>query len=221
MLKAVVFDLDDTLFPESEYVKSGFFAVAVQAKREYGIDCGETELNELYSIDASNVFDRFVSSHGLDEYATKNFLETYRRHLPNIWLKATVKNVLSELRKEGYKLGIITDGRPIGQANKIKALGLESMVDEIIITDELGGAEYRKPNPAAFEIMCSRLEVRPNETMYVGDNPRKDFAIKKFLPIVTARLINDGLYKDKTYLYGIKPDYIIDRFSEILECLND
>lgn len=73
------------------------------------------------------------------------------------------------------KVGIITDGRPEGQRNKITALGLEEYVEEIIITDELGGTEYRKPCDKAFRIMQEKMGVKFERTLYIGDNLKKDF----------------------------------------------
>jgi len=82
--------------------------------------------------------------------------------------------MLAILRASGKKLGIITDGRPEGQWNKIKALGLENLVDEIIVTDELGGVMFRKPCDIAFRIMQKKLGVPFESMVYVGDNLTKD-----------------------------------------------
>lgn len=76
------------------------------------------------------------------------------------------------MRKQGYLLGVITDGRPEGQRAKIKALDLEQNVDHII-TDELGGIECRKPNEEAFVLIKERVGVEYTEMCYVGDNIKK------------------------------------------------
>lgn len=78
-------------------------------------------------------------------------------------------------RHFGYKIGIITDGRPEGQRAKIEALGLEKLVDQIIVTDELGGVEMRKPNPTSFCLMSELLGTEYKDMCYVGDNAQKDF----------------------------------------------
>ena len=57
--------------------------------------------------------------------------------------------------------------------------------------------------------------VKAEETVYVGDNPQKDFAIKKYLPVTTVRVLGEGLYADKEYLYGIKPDITINNLQEL------
>ena len=103
--------------------------------------------------------------------------------------------MLKTLRKQGYLLGVITDGRPEGQRAKIKALGLEAMVDHIIVTDEFGGVEYRKPNPIAFEKMRERFGTEYSKMCYVGDNVNKDFVAPQQLGMRSIWFKNpDGLY---------------------------
>ena len=63
-------------------------------------------------------------------------------------------------------------------------------------TDELGGEEFHKPHPKMFDVMREVLDVRLGEKMYVGDNPRKDLYIGSFCPIVTVRMMNEGIYRD-------------------------
>ena len=115
---------------------------------------------------------------------------------PDIHLYDGVMEMLRELKAGGYKLGMITDGRPEGQKAKIKALGIESFIDHIIITDELGGVEYRKPNSKAFELMKEYFENIPYEAMvYVGDNMNKDFIAPGKLGMKSIYFRNsDGLY---------------------------
>ena len=122
-------------------------------------------------------------------------LRIYRFQEPEIHLYEGVENLLRQLRNKGFLLGVITDGRPEGQRAKIKALGLESLVDYIIVTDELGGAEYRKPNPRAFETMKEKLGVEYSEMCYVGDNIKKDFVAPEKLGMRSIWFKNkDGLY---------------------------
>ena len=83
--------------------------------------------------------------------------------------------MLLKLREEGIKVGIITDGRPEGQRNKLAVLGLPELVDDVIITDELGGVQFRKPNDISFRIMQNRWGIPFEQIVYVGDNISKDF----------------------------------------------
>lgn len=95
--------------------------------------------------------------------------------MPEIELYDGVRNLILSLKKTGIKVGIITDGSPEGQLNKIIALGLDDLVDDIIITDELGGTQFRKSNDIAFRIMQNRWRTPFEQLVYVGENPNKDF----------------------------------------------
>ena len=101
--------------------------------------------------------------------------------------------MLNELRNSGIKVGIITDGRPEGQRNKIDALGLD--VDDVLVTDELGGVQFRKPCDIAFRILMTRWRLNPSEIVYVADNPAKDFQAPQQLGMKSVYFFNpDGLY---------------------------
>ena len=135
--------------------------------------------------------DDVLASHGMLDKKDEA-LHIYRFQKPDINLYRGVAEMLKRVRKI-KKLGIITDGRPEGQRAKIDALGLEA--DEIIITDELGGVNFRKPNKKAFEIMQKRLGVAFGRMVYVGDNIKKDFQAPKTLGMKTIYFKNtDSIY---------------------------
>lgn len=197
-LRAVVLDLDDTLYSEREYVKSGFVAVAEALPL---VESAEEKLWSLFER-GERAIDALLLSEGIySEEFKEKCLNLYRSHQPDIHLCDGAEELLSELRREGYLIGIITDGRPEGQRAKIAALSLEKLVDEIIITDELGGIEYRKPCETAFELMRSRLsalsgrEIAYSEMCYVGDNVSKDFIAPEALGMRAIWINNpDGIY---------------------------
>lgn len=187
MIKGFVFDLDDTLYLERDYVHSGFRAIA----KEMGDETLGDTLIGLFAENRQNVYQRA----GLSEEACGRCISVYRSHVPDIRLTDAVWDTLSVLRSRGCRLGIITDGRPQGQWNKMRALGLESLVDYIIVTDELGGEAFRKPHPAAFEKMRKALALEYGEMVYVGDNLSKDFVAPQALGMQACWLRNpDGLY---------------------------
>lgn len=222
-VKAVIFDLDDTLYPERDYVKSGFFAVAADIERRFGVHGAADKMLELFDKERADVYGRTFDAFGIDrdDALIKGFVEIYRKHKPNIQLDDATRGVLTKLKARGCKLGIITDGEPNRQREKISALGLDKLVDDIIVTDELGGEAYRKPNPKAFELMLDKLCVAAEEAAYVGDNPKKDFAVKKYLPIKTVRLNSGGLYDDCDFADGIMPDRTVKTITEIPTALGD
>ncbi len=194
-LKAVIFDLDDTLYGEKEYVRSGYHAVAKLLSQ---VEKVEQKLWEAFERKKSAIDEVLISEGIYTEELKQRCLEIYRYHHPNIHPYDGVIQMLAELREKGYLLGIITDGRSEGQRAKIEALGIERYIDHIIITDELGGIEYRKPNERAFVLMKNALDCEYEQLCYVGDNCRKDFIAPDHLGMKPIWFRNsDGLYYDR------------------------
>ena len=181
---AVVFDLDDTLYNESDYVRSGFGEVAKFVIDRLGSELYSKKAIEDCLFDAfengepaiDRLFERY---HCEDTDLKEQCLRIYREHFPQIALPEEHRQILLRLRESGKKIGIITDGRVDGQENKIRALELDNLIDEYIVTDALAGNAdvrlFRKPNPLAFQVMRERLGVSFEDMIYVGDNIQKDF----------------------------------------------
>lgn len=198
-IKGIIFDLDDTLYSEKAYVKSGFQAVAQFL--------GDLTISErLWHLFRQN---QLAIDQCLDELKCRELKEEciriYRSHHPKISLYDNVEKQIRNLRDNGIKIGIITDGRPEGQRNKIAALKLENLADDIIITDELGGEQFRKPCDIAFRIMATRWKLPYEQIVYVGDNYEKDFQAPQQLGMMYIWIKNkNGLYqindgKNKSY----------------------
>lgn len=177
-LKAVVFDLDDTLYPEKEYVKSGYVAVAAFLKNTQIVQNEEAVSGRLWTLfeEKKPAIDCFLTEAGIfNEHLRDLCIEVYRKHIPKLQLYEGVMECFEKCREQGLKIGIITDGRTDAQWNKIEALGLKRMVDEIWVTDTLG-IEFRKPSDIPFRIMQKKLDVDFDKMVYIGDNPNKDVA---------------------------------------------
>lgn len=188
-IKGVIFDLDDTLYSEKEYAKSGYKAVA-----EYLGDTAYSDRLWHFFESGKPAVDELLEELGR-ESEKDAVLDVYRSHKPNLHLYEGVREMLIKLRDRGIKTGIITDGRPDGQRSKISALGLEELVDDIIVTDELGGVQFRKPCDIAFRIIQNRWRLPASQIVYVGDNPAKDFQAPKQLGMKSVYFENtDGLY---------------------------
>jgi putative hydrolase of the HAD superfamily len=190
-VKGVVFDLDDTLYSEKDYVRSGYRAIARLFPQ---IDNVEQKLWTAFEHRTAAI-DEVLVSEGL--YTPENkmaALNTYRSHEPEITLYPQVRELLLHLKRK-YTLGLITDGRPDGQRKKIKALNIENLFDAIIITDELGGIECRKPNEIAFRAMQQSFGIPFEQMVYIGDNIIKDFIAPERLGMKSIYFKNlDSLY---------------------------
>lgn len=191
-LDTIIFDMDDTLYGEKEYVLSGYHQIAQKFPE---IKDMEECLWQAF-LDGKPAIDAVLDAKGLATKENKELcLQTYRFQIPDIHLYPEVKELLTTLKEQGFNLGLITDGRPEGQRAKIKALGLSSYFEEIIITDELGGIDFRKPNSLAFEIMSQRFNCSFEQMCYIGDNLNKDFIAPEKLGMKSIYFRNkDGLY---------------------------
>lgn len=193
-VSAIIFDLDDTLYAERDYVWSGYREVAKTLPQiPDALDILWTAFRE-----GKPAIDTLLESAGIyAEELKRKCLETYRKHEPVIEAYGGIREMLIELRQKNVKIGILTDGRPEGQRAKISALGLNELVDEIVVTDELGGEMFRKPNDIAFRVMQRRLGVPFNQMLYVGDNLKKDFTAPTKLGMRFVYFNNpDGLYSN-------------------------
>ena len=190
-IKVVIFDMDDTLYSEKEYVRSGYAAVA---KLFPQVRDAETKLWSLFEA-REPAIDIFLKQEGLySEELKQRCLHTYRFHQPNIHLYDGVYDMLCNLKKS-YRLGLITDGRPEGQWAKIRALQIEKLFDYMLVTDELGGVQCRKPNTLAFQKMQEHFGTEYAQMCYIGDNLRKDFLAPQKLGMRSIYFNNEeGLY---------------------------
>lgn len=191
-IKTIIFDMDDTLYGEKEYVRSGYRCVSECVPN---VDKAEEKLWKFFT-DGKNAIDELLMTEGIytDELKTV-CVKAYRCQVPDIHLYPGVKDMLIALKRQGYNIGIITDGRVERQEAKIKVLQLDKLVDKIIITDSLGGIEFRKPCPKSFILMREIFNAKYSEMVYIGDNPQKDLIAPETLGIKAILFKNsDGLY---------------------------
>ena len=185
-MKAVLFDLDDTLYPEMEFVKSGFRVVARYLSERYNLDekvLFAQLLHILQTDGRGKVFDTLLVEQGLyTDDLVKLLVYLYHSHQPSIRVYEEVLPTLERLRHYGVHLGLVTDGMASVQRNKIRALGLEDSLDVIICTDEIG-KDCWKPSTVPFKIALDLLRCSPSEAVYVGDDPSKDFLAPNSLAI--------------------------------------
>lgn len=210
-IRGVIFDLDDTLYSEKEYVKSGYKAISDYLDGDY-----EERLWKLFEAGRPAI-DELLTEIGR-ESERNAVLAIYRSHKPCIHLYDGIAELMEKVRDKGVKIGIITDGRPEGQRNKLEALGLKYMVDDIIITDELGGSQFRKPCDIAFRIMMNRWRLNASEIIYVGDNPKKDFQAPQQLGMKSMLVKNeDGIYSSEDECNQETVSFLSELISTIIK----
>lgn len=188
----VVFDLDDTLYLERDYVRSGFYAVGAWATRHLGLhDFADLAWREFECGRRRDVFNRVLASYGLaGDDIVRQLVHVYRSHLPSISLLSDSTECLQALRPHAC-LAVISDGPLDSQQKKVQALEFETKMDLVVLTDTWG-QEFWKPHPRAFQHIQQQFAVAPNCCVYLGDNPAKDFITPRRLGWRTVRVRRPG-----------------------------
>ena len=192
---SIVFDLDDTLYPERSYALSGFRAAAVWAERSLGIKDLDAEMTRLLDLGHlgklfAMALGKAYPAHSADDLA--GLLDAYRTHDPVIELFPDAVAALDHYGRQG-QLGLITDGTHAMQAAKVRALGLAPRFASIVYTDALGAERaYFKPHPRAFEVAAAALGAAGRPLVYVGDNPAKDFIAPNAMGWTTVQVVRPG-----------------------------
>ena len=216
--KVVVFDLEDTLYQEMDFLKSGYQAVADYITKSIGKDDLYTEMIEAYQAGEKDVFQKVLNDHQLT-IDKSELLDIYRYHIPQIHLDSKVRSVLEQLQGK-YHLALITDGRPRTKRNIINALGLSEYFDgaDVYISDEVG---HLKTAPYSFERIMGKY---PDcQYIYVGDNPAKDFLVPNRLGWLTVCLKDHGQNihpQDFSLAAEYLPQRTINEMTELIDILN-
>lgn len=223
MISTLLFDLDDTLYRERDFVFSGYKAVAQHLASNY--DCPEDEvLGEMMHCFESHgrrqVFPRVRERFLNPSVPLDQMISVYRAHVPKIRLCPGYGALLRNLRQR-YRMGIITDGLPEVQRRKVSALGLESLMDRIVYTWE-HGAEKEKPHPAPFAMMMDCLKIAASHALFIGDNPEKDCAGAHGVGMKCVRILSGAgngkeIHSDNDY----GADFVIDSLLRLPEILRD
>lgn len=206
----VVFDLDDTLYNEIDYLKSAYFEIAKE------IDANNSE--NLFALmfsryqNNSDVFAYLENTYGISK---SSLLNRYHNHFPNIKPFSAVRDTLLNIKKNQGKTGLITDGRTITQRNKLKALDLTELFDYIIISEEIGTEKPHENNYLAIE-----KQLKSGRFYYIADNCKKDFITPNKRNWCTIGLMDKGLNihdnSQEELLKSQMPQHFIKDFLELV-----
>lgn len=204
--KIFVFDLDDTLYSERDFEKSGIeFVYENLSIKHISL---ETILNNRENwieqiIDGSN-----------NQITLQIVLDIYRNHFPTIQLYKDAKVFLEKLLSQGYEMSLITDGRSITQRNKLRALGIESFFKTIVISEEVNS---EKPSENNFKMVMNSKHTE--NYIYIADNPNKDFITPNKLGWTSICLLDRGKnVHQQNFKLSIDflPHYSVNSFEEII-----
>ena len=219
---AVVFDLDDTLYPEREYVRSGYVAVAEHLREA----TGRSERFEdwlwrrFLTGRTEGAFDELGRHFGLDLSRAKiaELVAVYREHAPAIRPYGGIGGMLGRLHAE-FRLGLLSDGFLPAQRLKLQAVKLERFFDAVVLTEEMGRQAW-KPATAGFEAIRRQLDVPHEACVYVGDNPAKDFVAPNQLGWLTVQYLRPAqIHAHKPAPDGGDPQIIVNSAGRLWTAL--
>jgi putative hydrolase of the HAD superfamily len=173
--RAVVFDLDDTLYRERRFVLSGLRGVARAIEARHGVPAADTwrvMTRHFRHEGRAALLQAVCRAQNLPLQEIPGWVARIRSHTPDLRLPRGSVAILRRVRAEGYRVGILTNGLPDTQRAKVRALGLRSLVDAIVYADE--HADGGKPHVACFAAVLSALRVSPADAVFVGDHLEND-----------------------------------------------
>jgi putative hydrolase of the HAD superfamily len=206
-IRVIVLDLDDTLYLERTYVRSGFAAVGTWMERHHGTaGLGELAWTLFSRGSRGQIFDEALVTLGLqpETELIGALVNVYRSHQPTIALEPDARRLLNRTRGK-LPRGLITDGPAVAQRQKLAALGLLDDLEHIVVTD-LWGREFWKPHHRAFLDVQQTFALSGASALYIADNPTKDFIAPRDLGWRTLRIAR----QDGIHLRGVTADHLVD-----------
>ena len=217
--KVIVFDLDDTLFEEKDFVLSGFNAVALDiaktanVRQEIVFNC---LLEEFHKKGRGKIFNAALRQFSLMDTPEEvaRLVQLYRQHPANITFYPGVKSLLKRLHKNFY-LAVVTDGAIETQTNKVNALCLQELVDYVVYCWGIGAP---KPDTKGYAMALDYFNIPANHAIIIGDHPTNDIAVAKELGAFTIR-VHTGRFSLLPNLETKKPDFDIKIVTDIEQIL--
>lgn len=219
----LVFDLDDTLYPEREYAIGGFRAAAAWAREALGVPISAERMLQLLQAGQlgklfATVLAEAKPEHSADDLA--GLVRAYGRHQPQLTLFPDAAEALQHWSSLGA-LGLITDGHPRTQQSKLDALGIVPRFRHVILTGALGpDRAFHKPHPRSFELMAAALGGTGDRFVYIGDNPSKDFHAPNALGWMTVQIDRPSqrmqrIHRGERAPVGGEPQHVVASLNEL------
>jgi putative hydrolase of the HAD superfamily len=210
----VVFDLDDTLYKEIDFLKSAYRHIA----GTFEPIIGKNIYLEMLGLQRRGfkVFEVVISKYNL-ETTVQELLVMYREHQPCIKLVPHTLSFLKNLKRNNAQIGLITDGRSIAQRNKLSALNITDFFSDVIISEEFGST---KPNPLNYQYFENKYGIN-YFFYYIGDNTTKDFLVPNQIGWTTICLLDNGqnIHTQHSNLpLAYQAKHHIRSFKELMQC---
>ena len=165
--KGILFDLDFTLYNECDFLKAVVSASKISG--DY-----KKKINNCFRIKSQNIIDDLLMIQNQLTKENSNHLFHIMKKI-KLNLPKCYDNIIELLEKfknnSLIKTGLVTNGVPEIQKNKMKCLGISKYFNQIIYAKEL---DYEKPDHVPFKLALERLSVDSSSVLYIGDHPLND-----------------------------------------------
>lgn len=223
MEKYIFFDLDDTLYPEAEYVASGFQCVARKLSEIASIseELINTELVRVLEAEGrGRVFNEAMKNLGIRGVNPRYLLSLYRSHAPSISLFSDAEQAIFESNQFSKgNVFVLTDGNRYVQRRKVEALRIHDMVKQVFYTRDIG-LRAEKPSVEYFERFLRTREGDFQRLIYVGDDPNKDFSGLNKRNATTIRVFT-GRFAQQPAKKGSEANHTIPNLEMLSHVIND
>ncbi len=220
-VKAILLDIDDTLFPSSEFSELARMQ-AIYAMKRMGL---KGEVKKIYKL-LMEIVDTYGSNYPKHLDILMRELNVPKRMAPRIIAAGVaayhnaktsiqpfpeVPETLVRLRDLGYELYVVSEGRTLKQWDKLIRLGLAHFFDDVFVSEDIGCMKSKK----FFLRVVKKLKSKPCEMVVVGDRKEKDIWPARQAGITTIRMVAGMYAKHK----GEEADYKIKKMNELLKVL--
>ncbi len=235
VIKVIAFDLDDTLYNATELARdariSGLkamigkglkidlenaFLILDEIVKEYGPNSSQHYDIFILRINRFEPQIDFISTSQKNKYISAAVMAYHAQKIKLIKPFEDVVPCFKQIKDLGVKTAIISDGIPIKQYEKILRLGIDNLIDLIVISDEIG---IRKPNPKLFEYCLKKFGIKGEESIYVGDNLEKDLVPAHLNGMNSVYIHRGGKYNSFTtgdkILNGKIPTFEVNSLFEL------
>jgi putative hydrolase of the HAD superfamily len=217
MTRAVGFDLDNTLYDQTQHVFPFFSVAAAHLGQQTGILPAALERTFREAWNAlgpahATLFDTVLERHCIhDPKHVRVLVRMYHDYVGQLEVYTGVQPLLERL-SERFQLFLITDGNAVMQRRKVARLGIEHLFRVVVLSAELG-LGLQKPHPAPFVRALDLLQCAPDECLFAGDNPRADIGGAAHAGMKTVRVLTGPFAGD--VVAGIEPDFVVGSVAQI------
>jgi putative hydrolase of the HAD superfamily len=212
LIKAVLFDLDGTLLNRDESVKKFIDRQYDRLNTLVGHIQKEKYVSRFIELDnrgyvwKDKVYQQLVDEFNITEITWEELLQDYICEFKNNCVPfPNLIRMLAELKSNNLVLGMITNGYGQFQMDNIKALDIDKYFDEILVSEWEG---IKKPDSRIFIRALEKLNILPNESIFIGDHPEND--------VKAAQIVGmKGIWKRDPQWDNVEADSIIYDLSEL------